>query len=73
MRSEVGSRARAGRARLPPPEAGAAARGDSQVRFELSTYSLAAGLECVVPWRIPEFYNKFQASGPATSPPRPAP
>jgi len=26
-----------------------------QVRFELSTYALRAGLDCVVPWRIPEF------------------
>lgn len=30
------------------------------MRFELSTYALRAGLDCVVPWRIPEFYNKFQ-------------
>jgi hypothetical protein len=30
----------------------------SQVRFELSTYALAPGLECVVPWRIPEFYSR---------------
>jgi hypothetical protein len=32
-----------------------------QVRFELSTYALAPGLECIVPWRIPEFYNKSLA------------
>lgn len=39
---------------------GSTGKGNDQVRFELSTYSLAAGLDCVVPWRIPEFYNKFQ-------------
>ncbi|EKX49101.1 hypothetical protein GUITHDRAFT_68321 [Guillardia theta CCMP2712] len=39
---------------------GSTGKGNDQVRFELSTYALAAGLECVVPWRIPEFYNKFQ-------------
>lgn len=30
------------------------------MRFELSTYALAPGLECVVPWRIPEFYSRFK-------------
>jgi argininosuccinate synthase len=39
---------------------GSTGKGNDQVRFELSTYALAGGLECVVPWRIPEFYNKFQ-------------
>lgn len=39
---------------------GSTGKGNDQVRFELSTYALKAGLECVVPWRIPEFYNKFQ-------------
>mmetsp|Transcript_773 Transcript_773/g.2066 ORF Transcript_773/g.2066 Transcript_773/m.2066 type:complete len:446 (-) Transcript_773:197-1534(-) len=38
---------------------GSTGKGNDQVRFELGTYGLA-NLECVVPWRIPEFYNKFQ-------------
>jgi len=39
---------------------GSTGKGNDQVRFELSTYALRAGLDCVVPWRIPEFYTKFQ-------------
>lgn len=31
---------------------GSTGKGNDQVRFELSTYALAGGLECVVPWRI---------------------
>ena len=39
---------------------GSTGKGNDQVRFELSTYALAPGLECVVPWRIPEFYSRFK-------------
>lgn len=39
---------------------GSTGKGNDQVRFELGAYALQAGLECVTPWRIPEFYNKFQ-------------
>ena len=38
---------------------GSTGKGNDQVRFELSTYALR-DLACVVPWRIPEFYTKFQ-------------
>uniref|UniRef100_A0A8D0XND2 Argininosuccinate synthase n=1 Tax=Sus scrofa TaxID=9823 RepID=A0A8D0XND2_PIG len=39
---------------------GATGKGNDQVRFELSCYSLAPQIKVIAPWRMPEFYNRFQ-------------
>ncbi|WP_022850566.1 argininosuccinate synthase [Limisalsivibrio acetivorans] len=39
---------------------GATGKGNDQVRFELSMAALDPELECIVPWRIPEFFNKIK-------------
>lgn len=38
---------------------GATGKGNDQVRFELSCYSLLPELQVIAPWRIPEFYERF--------------
>lgn len=35
-------------------------QGNDQVRFELTFAALAPDVQCIVPWRDPAFYNKFQ-------------
>ena len=39
---------------------GATGKGNDQVRFELSAASLDPTLKTIVPWRIPEFFNKIK-------------
>mmetsp|Transcript_6115 Transcript_6115/g.10566 ORF Transcript_6115/g.10566 Transcript_6115/m.10566 type:complete len:415 (+) Transcript_6115:99-1343(+) len=39
---------------------GATGKGNDQVRFELTYYSLEPNIKVVAPWRDPEFYNRFQ-------------
>jgi argininosuccinate synthase len=39
---------------------GATGKGNDQVRFELSAASLNPKLKTIVPWRIPEFFNKIK-------------
>jgi argininosuccinate synthase len=39
---------------------GATGKGNDQVRFELSFAALDPTLTAIVPWRDPEFYNRFQ-------------
>lgn len=39
---------------------GATGKGNDQVRFELSAASLDPELTTIVPWRIPEFFNKIK-------------
>jgi len=39
---------------------GATGKGNDQVRFELAYYALKPDVHVVVPWRIPEFYDKYQ-------------
>ncbi|KAF2905276.1 hypothetical protein ILUMI_00896 [Ignelater luminosus] len=39
---------------------GATGKGNDQVRFELSCYSLWPEVKIIAPWRIPEFTEKFQ-------------
>lgn len=39
---------------------GATGKGNDQVRFELSCYSLCPSLRVIAPWRDPEFTLKFQ-------------
>ncbi|OWK10258.1 ASS1 [Cervus elaphus hippelaphus] len=34
--------------------------GNDQIRFELTCYSLAPQIKVIAPWRMPEFYNRFQ-------------
>jgi len=38
---------------------GATGKGNDQIRFEMAYYALSADLECVSPWRMPEFYKRF--------------
>ena len=38
---------------------GATGKGNDQVRFELSYYSLNPEIKVVAPWKIPEFYKKY--------------
>jgi argininosuccinate synthase len=38
---------------------GATGKGNDQVRFELAYYSLAANIEVVAPWKMPEFFEKY--------------
>ncbi|XP_013183422.2 argininosuccinate synthase [Amyelois transitella] len=39
---------------------GATGKGNDQVRFELSVYSLWPEGKVIAPWRIPEFFQRFQ-------------
>lgn len=39
---------------------GATGKGNDQVRFELTSYSLYPKVEVITPWRLPEFYNRFK-------------
>jgi len=39
---------------------GATGKGNDQIRFELSAYSLYSSVEIIAPWRLPEFYNRFK-------------
>ncbi|XP_077334298.1 argininosuccinate synthase [Lithobates pipiens] len=39
---------------------GATGKGNDQIRFELTCYSLHPGIEIIAPWRMPEFYNRFR-------------
>ncbi|XP_045760371.1 argininosuccinate synthase [Maniola jurtina] len=39
---------------------GATGKGNDQVRFELSVYSLWPEGKVIAPWRIPEFFDRFQ-------------
>ncbi|OWR51268.1 putative argininosuccinate synthetase [Danaus plexippus plexippus] len=39
---------------------GATGKGNDQVRFELSVYSLWPEGKVIAPWRQPEFFNRFQ-------------
>ncbi|XP_060768966.1 argininosuccinate synthase isoform X1 [Neoarius graeffei] len=39
---------------------GATGKGNDQVRFELTCYSLYPEVKIISPWRMPEFYNRFQ-------------
>ncbi|CAH2100222.1 unnamed protein product [Euphydryas editha] len=39
---------------------GATGKGNDQVRFELSVYSLWPDGKVIAPWRLPEFFNRFQ-------------
>ncbi|KPI95501.1 Argininosuccinate synthase [Papilio xuthus] len=39
---------------------GATGKGNDQVRFELSVYSLWPEGKIIAPWRIPEFFERFQ-------------
>uniref|UniRef100_T1J5A1 Argininosuccinate synthase n=1 Tax=Strigamia maritima TaxID=126957 RepID=T1J5A1_STRMM len=38
---------------------GATGKGNDQVRFELSCFSLYPEVEIIAPWRLPEFYQRF--------------
>lgn len=38
---------------------GATGKGNDQVRFELSYYSLQPDIQVVAPWKIPEFFKKY--------------
>ncbi|MCE7872099.1 argininosuccinate synthase [bacterium CPR1] len=39
---------------------GATGKGNDQVRFELACYALSPDLQIIAPWRMPEFFNRFQ-------------
>nr|XP_054919194.1 argininosuccinate synthase-like isoform X4 [Dermacentor andersoni] len=39
---------------------GATGKGNDQIRFELACSALLPSVQTIAPWRIPEFYNKFQ-------------
>lgn len=39
---------------------GCTGKGNDQVRFELAYYALKPDIKVIAPWRIPEFYNRFQ-------------
>jgi len=38
---------------------GATGKGNDQIRFELTYYALSSDIECITPWRLPEFYKRF--------------
>ena len=38
---------------------GATGKGNDQVRFELTYYSLQPDIQVVAPWKIPEFFKKY--------------
>ncbi|XP_074654388.1 argininosuccinate synthase-like [Tubulanus polymorphus] len=39
---------------------GATGKGNDQIRFELAAYALFPECRIIAPWKIPEFYNRFQ-------------
>jgi len=39
---------------------GATGKGNDQVRFELSSYSLLPSIKIIAPWKMPEFFNRFR-------------
>lgn len=39
---------------------GATGKGNDQIRFELTCYSMHPGIKIIAPWRMPEFYNRFR-------------
>lgn len=39
---------------------GATGKGNDQIRFELTCYSLHPGIKIIAPWRMPEFYTRFR-------------
>lgn len=39
---------------------GATGKGNDQIRFELAFYALSSDLEALAPWRMPEFFKRFQ-------------
>ncbi|XP_071947870.1 argininosuccinate synthase-like [Antedon mediterranea] len=39
---------------------GATGKGNDQIRFELACYAMYPEVEIIAPWKIPEFYNRFQ-------------
>lgn len=39
---------------------GCTGKGNDQVRFELAFYSLCPQIKVLAPWRLPEFYTRFQ-------------
>jgi len=39
---------------------GCTGKGNDQVRFELAYYALDPKIQVIAPWRVPEFYNRFQ-------------
>ncbi|KAK1988789.1 argininosuccinate synthase [Colletotrichum cereale] len=39
---------------------GCTGKGNDQVRFELAFYTINPEIRCISPWRLPEFYKRFQ-------------
>ncbi|XP_057290004.1 argininosuccinate synthase-like [Hydractinia symbiolongicarpus] len=39
---------------------GATGKGNDQIRFELAYYALYPAVEVISPWKMPEFYEKYQ-------------
>jgi len=39
---------------------GATGKGNDQIRFELTYYALYPGVTVIAPWKMPEFYEKYQ-------------
>ncbi|KAK3077193.1 argininosuccinate synthetase, partial [Coniosporium uncinatum] len=39
---------------------GCTGKGNDQVRFELGFYALQPSIKVIAPWRMPEFYERFQ-------------
>ncbi|OBR10416.1 Argininosuccinate synthase [Colletotrichum higginsianum IMI 349063] len=39
---------------------GCTGKGNDQVRFELAFYTINPQIRCISPWRLPEFYKRFQ-------------
>ncbi|KAJ1978876.1 argininosuccinate synthetase [Dimargaris cristalligena] len=39
---------------------GCTGKGNDQVRFELAYYALEPKIQVIAPWRVPEFFNRFQ-------------
>lgn len=39
---------------------GATGKGNDQIRFELGAYALHPTIKVISPWKLPEFYNRFQ-------------
>ncbi|MGH0146061.1 UNVERIFIED_CONTAM: hypothetical protein FKN15_007604 [Acipenser sinensis] len=39
---------------------GATGKGNDQIRFELTCYALYPEVKIIAPWRMPEFYTRFQ-------------
>lgn len=38
---------------------GCTGKGNDQIRFELSFYALKPDVQCIAPWRLPEFFERF--------------